>query len=357
MIENAENIGIANSWFDSVGGNGVALSKHAANCTIKGNRFSFPGDSGVVMIGVSNMADGTADTNPVENVIESNWFHDIGSFGKQISCVFQAVSGRNTIRNNICVNGPRAGININDGFMGGNLIEGNLVANMVRHYEEEVSVNIMRIFINKKFLHDIYTRVELQVRETSDHGPINTWDRTPYATIRKNGTILPYPDYTTITRNLIVNGHNGVWTLDHDDGSSYYNDTTNVLFYGGCKNFRGNNKICGPNNLIIFPGIDSRAQGARSCQTNDNGGYCYDSYIGNDCIQGDGNFYTFNGNITPSNVPFTANNRFYSTGGVFSVAGHNLTYFQSLGLDVGSTVKDIPSIPIVKSMALSLLEL
>jgi hypothetical protein len=41
----------------------------------------------------------------------------------------------------------------------------------------------------------------------------------------------------SITRNMILNGYNGVWTLDHDDGSQFYTDTFNVLVFGGLKNY------------------------------------------------------------------------------------------------------------------------
>lgn len=111
-IEDAENVAIADSFFDSVGGNGVLLSRHASNCSITGNRVSFPGDSAVVVLGVSNMADGTAPTFPTANVVANNFVHDIGSFGKEVSCFFQAVAGANVIRDNICLNGPRAGFNV-----------------------------------------------------------------------------------------------------------------------------------------------------------------------------------------------------------------------------------------------------
>ena len=101
FIENAEDINISSNFFDSVGGNGVTLSKHARNCTVSHNRFAFPGDSPVALLGVANMADGTEPTYPAFNTISNNWMHDIGTFGKQVSCYFQAVSGRNSILDNV----------------------------------------------------------------------------------------------------------------------------------------------------------------------------------------------------------------------------------------------------------------
>jgi hypothetical protein len=109
-VEGAVGVGVSNCFFDSVGGNGVLLSNYAKNSTISGNRISFPGESGVVSLGSSNMIDGTGDSFPSLNTISGNWIHDIGIFGKEVSCYFQSVSGRNTIKDNVCYNGPRAGI-------------------------------------------------------------------------------------------------------------------------------------------------------------------------------------------------------------------------------------------------------
>ena len=45
----------------------------------------------------------------------------------------------------------------------------------------------------------------------------------------------------------------------------------------------------------------------RSCQTNDNQGFAFNYYIGNKCVQEDGNFYTFSGSpLDKAKVPFTA---------------------------------------------------
>lgn len=41
--------------------------------------------------------------------------HEIGVFGKQTSCFFQAKAARTLLQDNVCFNGPRAGINWNDG--------------------------------------------------------------------------------------------------------------------------------------------------------------------------------------------------------------------------------------------------
>ena len=173
----------------------------------------------------------------------------------------------------------------------------------------------------------------------------NVRSLSPGAPTPAPGTLVPTitPIRHRIERNLIINGYNGVWALDHDDGSSFYNDSSNVLLFGGCKNYKGDHKTCGPDNLILYPGIDSRSSGGRSCQTNDNAGNYGNVYEGNDCVQWDGQFYTFSGgSLDPAQIPFTARNRFYSPGAKFNYGGHTLSDLQRAGLDIGSTVAEIP---------------
>lgn len=73
FIEDSSSIVIADSVFDSVGGNAIFVSKRVVNSSITGNRFAYPGDSGVALAGISNLVDGTAPTYPEHNVIKNNW--------------------------------------------------------------------------------------------------------------------------------------------------------------------------------------------------------------------------------------------------------------------------------------------
>ena len=45
-------------------------------------------------------------------------------------------------------NGPRAGINFNDGFMGGNIVENNLIFNWVRETQGLCVCVCVKIFHN-----------------------------------------------------------------------------------------------------------------------------------------------------------------------------------------------------------------
>ena len=320
FLDGAENIDIVNCTFDQTGGNAVFLSNHVKNCTVMGNEFRFTGDSAIAAVGTSASIDGTTTSQyPSRNIIANNHIHDIGVYGKQTSCYFQSIACGNIITDNVCYNGPRAGINFNDGFGGTNHVFGNLLFNMVR--------------------------------ETGDHGPFNSWDRQPYVTPMACDvgppSIVPQP--TNITGNFIINGYNGVWSLDHDDGSAHYNDSNNFLVYGGCKNYLGHDKACGPGNVILFPGINSRSSGGRRCQTDDNGQFANQYYFGNTCFEPDGNFYSFHScdyEHLSDTVYQTWNNTFYSPNATFMIScGKDLDFdsWQKLGQDQGSSVHDLPS--------------
>eukprot|EP01050_Picozoa_sp_SAG11_P054873 SAG11_NODE_33225_length_278_cov_1.150838_1_plen_59_part_10 len=58
-----------------------------------------------------------------------------------------------------------------------------------------------------------------------------------------------------------------MFALDHDDGSSFYSDTENILVYGGCKQHGGTNKSCGPNNVVLAFDTPSLRPSVQSCIT------------------------------------------------------------------------------------------
>ena len=65
---------------------------------------------------------------------------------------------------NVFFNGPRAGVNFNDGFGGGNIMTRNLLFNYVR--------------------------------ETGDHGPFNAWDSQPF--------VLPSSACNKTSHNFVI---------------------------------------------------------------------------------------------------------------------------------------------------------
>ena len=239
FVEDATRVRIVGCEFFETGGNAVFLSNNVTFSYVGSNEFLFTGDSAVVALGRTDRLDGTAATYPMNNTVALNHMHEYGVYGKQTSCFFQSLSANTTLQGNLCYNGPRAGFNFNDGFGGGHDMKENLLFN--------------------------------HVRETGDHGPFNSWDREPYLTRSgvddgftleqkcnvPGASMIKAQSY--IRNNFFINGYNGVWTIDHDDGSQFYNDSSNVMAWGGCKNFLGNSKSC-DHNLIIYPGIPNRSQ-------------------------------------------------------------------------------------------------
>jgi hypothetical protein len=147
------------------------------------------------------------------------------SFGKEVSCYFQAVSGENVIRDNICLNGPRAGFNVrtaervaiawhviartflcvlyiylhttprqlqfNDGFLGGSLVSGRLSPSLALVFTSRssaISTSLLKqpceamnsrvVFLPLHRPHPAAGNlIGNMVRETHDHGPVNRSDR------------------------------------------------------------------------------------------------------------------------------------------------------------------------------------
>ncbi len=194
-------------FFDSPGGNAAFLSKYVRNAVIENNEFAFTGDSAILAVGSTKLIDGTDGNQPRGTRIISNVAREIGVFGKQVSPYMQALACRTELTGNVFFNGGRAGININDGFGGGNVIKNNLLFNFVR--------------------------------ETHDHGPINTWDRQPYLTEVRNGSASLTPLVSNTTQNFIITNYYSRFPIDHDDGSCYYYDSYNFNVYGGFKDLMG----------------------------------------------------------------------------------------------------------------------
>lgn len=128
---------MSSCFFDQAGGNGVAVSRYARSVLISNNEMDRIGDTGIVVVGDLKYDTSTPwlhiDGNyPVGTVVEDNFIHELGVFTKQTAGFFQALAAETTVRRNIIINGPRSAVNFNDAAFGGNTIELNLMANVVR---------------------------------------------------------------------------------------------------------------------------------------------------------------------------------------------------------------------------------
>ena len=151
ILKNNNNITLSNNNFTRLDGNGILLFGYNKDITINNNQFAWLGSTAIALWGQThsftfeNEEDYTMgafdiditnsdiiQTQPHNINIIQNYCHELGIFETQSSFYFQAKSFSNILSYNIFYNGPRAGINFNDGFGGGSQIYKNLLFNTCR---------------------------------------------------------------------------------------------------------------------------------------------------------------------------------------------------------------------------------
>ena len=157
-IEGAEAITIHQNQITRCDGNGIFLGGYTRAVNITGNDLNYIGDSPMAAFGWTSPClhadckiklpdkvgpDGRGGEQPRSTFVAGNLIREFGIWQKQSSAWFQALTALTTFNQNVVFNGPRAAINFNDAFGGGNHIIGNIMFN--------------------------------QVRETVDHGTLNSW--------------------------------------------------------------------------------------------------------------------------------------------------------------------------------------
>ena len=234
-IEGAENCTVEDCSFEYLGGNGVFMSSYNRNNQVRACQFINVGESGVCFVGSpkavrfyqtwddseiygkswEEMREGmdlepgpkTPDY-PKECVVENCIMHDFGDIGKQVAGVYISMSHKIRVSHNTVYNCPRAGICINDGTWGGHIIE--------------------------------HCDIWETVRETGEHGPFNSWGRERQwrgsrgtdEHFLKELTRLDAIDNVIVRNNRIANYRKSIsagnWTIDLDDGSSYFEIYNNL---------------------------------------------------------------------------------------------------------------------------------
>ena len=326
FIEGTENIRFEGNLITQVATNGLVISNWNNNVTVDSNEFVWLGDSAIIIVGSSALIDGVGCSDQPDNItVSRNLIHETGAYVKQSAPTFVALSRQVLIDGNVAFNVPRSAVNINDGFAG-----------------------------NKTISHNVFFNA---VRETSDHGPINTWDRQPYLTTQggNGASLIPHQSY--IHHNALFNNYNSFYPIDHDDGSCYYLDSYNVQFYGAKKNYLGHSKI-DRFELYIYPDTKD-AQGPGVCiadQAPTRGSSGFDEeWTNNTCVMyNTGSVYNiWSCETTDLFTPYLADNKFYIPAGFnvsfgCNVKGQgqmlNLTAWQALGEDKGSKAYVAPEV-------------
>ena len=323
----------------ALGGNGVYIRGGNVGASVTDSEFRGLGESGIVVVGAAGggQTPSLQDT-PVGTLVARNVFQDLGIFVRQAGPVYTALSANTTILENIAFNLPRAAVNVNDGAWGGHVIAGNLFF--------------------------------ATVRETQDHGAINSWEREPY--VREffpSGAPVLYGALSRCTSNFLISNGYGIHPLDHDDGSNAWLDERNVLAWAGVKNWEGFNKTAS-SNLIVRPDYCSTCTPGAHTNFGPGGvplptsfyfpvcarslgqaawGALGDTYTNNTCILANADPYIFGkcNASAPSaagDVPRTHGNTFVTPNAQLSIAcgGKSLSLAdaQAVGYEVGSRAID-----------------
>ena len=146
FFEGTEGAVVDGCLFTTLDGNAVFLSGYTRGAQITRNEFFSIGETAVASWGytdgspVAGMGfDATAGNQPRGTLVAQNLVHEVGLWTKQNSFVFQSESFNNTYDSNIAYNGPRAGINFDDGMGGGSKVINNVLANFCRESSDHGS--------------------------------------------------------------------------------------------------------------------------------------------------------------------------------------------------------------------------
>ena len=162
-----------------------------------------------------------------------------------------------------------------------------------------------------------------------------------------------------IIRTSFTSTSKNLYCIDHDDGSSMYNDTSNFLVYGGIKFREGLSKHASGNFMAYGNGPDSReVPFADQCKGTNN------SFLGNTIVSGTSQFYGSCAQYRtslPAPVHVDINrNTMYSPGAEFNDGGCNgnipITDFakwqkSGLGQDGDSKVLDLSGLSSTEMLA------
>ena len=230
-IEGAHSVVVQQCQFDTLGGNGVLWSDWVRNSSVLNSTFQWLGENGVLAFGTDQFGDATDGEYPMNNTVHGCLFREVGVYAKHSGAYAEFVAGEVTLANNIMFNGPRAGIAMNDNMGGGSDIFGNLIFNMASPCSGPYRFALFKRWMNpvppakhRITLSSCTAAIASQVRESRDHGPINSWDRNSYVTLDP-ATGKPRVNYseTSIHHNMIIaggmHGNGGEFPIDHDDGS------------------------------------------------------------------------------------------------------------------------------------------
>ena len=170
------------------------------------------------------------------------------------------------------------------------------------------------------------------VRESSDHGPWNSWSRVPYITNLRTGKPSIIPATRRIHGNFILSTYFSQEAIDTDDGSAYYEVFDNFFAYGdeGLKSDFGGHDNRWHGNVLAYVGNCYHMWSFK--------GY-NDAFFGNKCIFRTG----YSSDCKVSAGWEVHDNTVFSQSGSAQVCGMDFKAWQAHGHDPGSSIAKWPS--------------
>ena len=151
FVQGTERSTIHQCRLERLDGNGLMISGYNRNTTIRDCDFAYIGSTAIASWGYTNETDAdpgrpgihlenapfagvdmTDGQHPRYNRVEGCTAREVGLYEKQSSFYMQAKTMYSTLTGNVFFNGPRAGINFNDGSGGGDEVSHNLVFSTCR---------------------------------------------------------------------------------------------------------------------------------------------------------------------------------------------------------------------------------
>ena len=202
---------ISGVLIEHVDGNAISINNYNRDAVVSDSEIRYIGGSAIASWGSTEQGvgggsvplpagmgiDGTSGNQPRGAAL----LEILSTRFRNNPVLASAQSCQTVISRNIIFNGPRAHINFNDQFGGGNIVEKNLLINACR--------------------------------ETADHGPFNSWGRQPYVTKVRTGKPSIRPAISEITKNFVLANYNSQEAIDNDDASEYFSTHHNFFVYGG----------------------------------------------------------------------------------------------------------------------------
>ena len=159
-FENTENTLLSKSLLSTLDGHAVFLSGYNRGAVIDQNEFVGIGETAISQWGYTDGSpvpgmgwDARSGNQPRGTRVTYNLVHEVGVWAKQNSFYFQSESFMNHIEGNIAYNGPRAGINFDDGMGGGSNVTRNVLFNFCRESADHGTFRVARTSVCMLLLH------------------------------------------------------------------------------------------------------------------------------------------------------------------------------------------------------------